>query len=227
MNDATRMREQNLMSRASSVDLSGSTPPLTPKPSSASLCPVPHTAPSSPPAHALRSSQILDQSSPLSDATPVSELVTRIIDRLALAEDPSPYIAILHQNFIKTFGHLRRLPSVSYLERLKLPLLLETELSLVVQTGLYSSPLASFPDVIGASTASSKSGLASSISSSSLAKGALFGLSDETKAAMKALWASLTQAQGNTSLLPQFASFVPFPSAINAGLTFSLRVANL
>jgi hypothetical protein len=73
----------------------------------------------------------------LSDVTPIEEVVEYIVkEKLGLSveeEATSEWTYTLKKNLIKTAGLLQRLPTPQHIERLQLPLLLETELVKIIQ----------------------------------------------------------------------------------------------
>lgn len=127
---------------------------------------------------------------------------------------------VLKSNLILSLNHLLKLPSPSFLERLKLPLLVETELHRAMQNpdgfiqALESSVPSTARSTLRVSRLVKKESRASMPMSTSLDdsdsprqrswtlapndRSALLGLTDDMRTALKASWAEISQPKGST-----------------------------
>lgn len=127
------------------------------------------------------------------DSSSIADIINYIVkERLNLNEDCSNWINILTKNLIHTLGLLKRLPSSEPLQRMGLPILLETELAKFLSFNNLSFSEEGYSKING--NIKEKENL-----------GVIVGLSNSTKQLLKSQWSEIISTKGNSnSLLTKF-----------------------
>lgn len=155
------------------------------------------------------------------DHAPIEVVLKRIFTEVLGIQLKSAYddqfiecLYKLKKNFIHTLGKLFRLPSSRAIEKLDLPLLVETQfVNLYCVHSRFSEQPATTRSTHSIEfqnsplSASANASTASPHSAGSQ-KSAVFGLTDETRLAIKQNWSEISSQRGTASLLNQLFEYV-------------------